>query len=252
VPVFDLIGILLGVLSIVWGFLDWYGSSGGSFIYKGFATTGAGAVGLSVLAAASAALRLMDRAASRSTVPTAAALAGLLVTAGLLIGKPSGEQAKMGLILQLITALLQTVVFALGWLQARGTLGRAPGNVPPHQASRWAAPPPAPSTYQARAADLPSQPLPYVPPYPGAGGYPPRQPYPSYPSPGYPPPPSAPQPAAHQQSRQPTPGPQPYPPGEHERHRPVPPAPQEPHAPYPPAPGQQTPPNQQHSDPYRT
>jgi hypothetical protein len=244
VPVFDLIGIVLGALSIVWGFLDWYGSSGGSFIYKGFATTGAGAIGLSVLAAAAAALALIDRQSSSSTVPTAAAVAALLVTAGLLIGKPSGEQAKIGLILQLITAVLQTVLFALGWVQARGKITQAPDM--PSQGAPW--PAPSPYSYQARAAaDLPSQPLPYVPPYPAAGPYPPRQPYPSYPPQGYPSP--APHPAPHQEPRQQQGRGGPTYPRQPDRPGPFAPGPQEPHAPYPPSSGEPGQPNSGH---YRT
>src|ERR671923_105422 len=77
--------------------------------------------------------------------------------------------------------LIGMVLFALGWVQARGKITQAPDM--PSQGSPW--PTPSPYSYQARAAaDLPSQPLPYVPPYPAAGPYPPRQPYPSYPPQG--------------------------------------------------------------------
>ncbi len=226
-PVFDLIGIVLGVLSIVWGFLDWYGSSG-SFTYKGFATTGAGAIGLSVLAAAAAAFALLDREARGTIVPAAASVAAVLVTAGLLVGKPSGEDAKVGLILELVTALFQAVMFVLGWLQAKGKIMQHPVNAP-YPAPPWAA---APYNYPAHAADLPSQPLPFVPPYPGAGGYPPRPPYQPYPPAVYPQPTSPPAPS-HQPEQQQTPNEPPYPPGQPDIR-----------SSYPPPPGEQTPPDQ--------
>ncbi len=58
-PLFDLIGAGLGILSFVWGFLDWYGESGGGQTIKGYgALSGAsGAIGLSILASAVAANR---------------------------------------------------------------------------------------------------------------------------------------------------------------------------------------------------
>jgi hypothetical protein len=237
-PVFDLIGIVLGVLSIVWGFLDWYGSSG-NFTYKGFATTGAGAIGLSVLAAAAAAFALLDREAKGTVVPAAASVAAVLVTAGLLVGKPSGEDAKVGLILQLITALLQAVMFVLGWLQAKGKIMQHPVNAP-YPGPAWGG---APYSYPTHAADLPSQPLPFMPPYPGGGGYPPRpqyqQPYPpaAYPQPTSPPAPS------HQPERQQAPSEPPYPSGQPESR-----------TSYPPPSGEQSPPGQAgyppHAGPY--
>ena len=123
-PLFDLIGAGLGILSFVWGFLDWYGESGGGQTIKGYgALSGAsGAIGLSILASAVAANVLLDKAAKSTLIPAAAALASLLVTFGLLVGKGDGVDTKIGVILMLITALAQTALFVVGWLQSQGKI----------------------------------------------------------------------------------------------------------------------------------
>src|SRR3954447_25096206 len=92
-PLFDLIGAGLGVLAFVWGFLPWYkGSVAGTGDTKGYAiaSPGAAAIGLSILAGAVAANVLLDKTAKTSLVPAGAALASLLVTFGLLVGKGEG------------------------------------------------------------------------------------------------------------------------------------------------------------------
>src|SRR5438874_620513 len=81
-PLFDLIGAGLGVLSFVWGFLDWYGGGGQSQKGYGFGSPGAAAIGLSVLASAVAAIVLLDKEAKATLVPAAASVASLLVTFG--------------------------------------------------------------------------------------------------------------------------------------------------------------------------
>src|SRR6266545_4096505 len=121
-PLFDLIGAGLGVLSFVWGFLDWYDAGGQKFKGYGLGSGGAAAIGLSVLAAALAAIVLLDKTAKSTLVPAAASLASLLVTFGLLIGKGDGVDTKIGVILMLITALAQVAVFVVGWLQAEGRI----------------------------------------------------------------------------------------------------------------------------------
>src|SRR5215831_15334741 len=126
-PLFDLIGAGLGVLAFIWGFLDWYGSSdlGGTATFKGYGQlsgSAGAAIGLSVLAGAVAATSLLDKKAKGSLIPLAAAAASLLVTFGLLVGKESGSNIKIGLILMLITAVLQVGVFVAGWLQAEGKI----------------------------------------------------------------------------------------------------------------------------------
>jgi hypothetical protein len=128
-PLFDLIGAGLGVLAFIWGFLDWYGVKGGEFIgsatAKGYSTGAGGAaaaIGLSVLAGGVAAIVLLDKKAKGSLVPLAASVASLLVTFGLLIGKEKALDIKIGLILMLITAIVQVGVFVAGWLQAEGKI----------------------------------------------------------------------------------------------------------------------------------
>ena len=123
-PLFDLIGAGLGILSFIWGFLDWYGQGGSSLKGYGAGSGGVAAIGLSILAGAVAASVLLDKAAKSTLIPAAAAVASLLVTFGLLVGKGDGIDTKIGVILMLITALAQVVLFTVGWLQAEGKIGR--------------------------------------------------------------------------------------------------------------------------------
>jgi hypothetical protein len=124
-PLFDLIGAGLGILSFVWGFLPWYkGSISGSGDTKGYGllSPGAAAIGLSIFAAAAAAKVLLEKDAKGSFTPIAASVASLLVTFGLLVGKGDGVDTKIGVILMLITALAQVALFVTGWLQAQGKI----------------------------------------------------------------------------------------------------------------------------------
>jgi hypothetical protein len=125
-PLFDLIGAGLGVLAFIWGFLPWYKGSvsgtGDTKGYSNFAGAAGAAIGLSVLAGAIAATVLLDKKAKGSLIPLAASVASLLVTFGLLVGKEKGISIKIGLILMLITAIIQVGVFVAGWLQAEGRI----------------------------------------------------------------------------------------------------------------------------------
>ncbi|HEY7046958.1 MAG TPA: DUF5336 domain-containing protein [Jatrophihabitantaceae bacterium] len=128
-PLFDLIGAGLGILSFVWGFLDWFNidHGNGDSALKGYQGGGAAAIGLSLLAGAVAAGPLLDKTAKNSLVPLGASVGSLLVTLGVMVaGKlPKGVadyKIQIGLILMLITALAQVVLFVLGWLQANGKI----------------------------------------------------------------------------------------------------------------------------------
>jgi uncharacterized protein DUF5336 len=128
-PLFDLIGAGLGILSFVWGFLEWFNvdHGNGDSAIKGYQGGGAAAIGLSLLAAAIAAAPLLDKTAKNSLIPMGASAAALLVTLGVMIGgklpKGAGDyKIQIGLILMLITVLAQVVLFVLGWLQANGKI----------------------------------------------------------------------------------------------------------------------------------
>ena len=128
-PLFDLIGAGLGILSFVWGFLAWFNvdHGNGDSAAKGYQGGGAAAIGLSVLASAIAAAPLLDKNVKNSLVPLASSVASLLITLGVMIGGklPKGladYKIQIGLILMLITALAQVVLFVLGWLQANGKI----------------------------------------------------------------------------------------------------------------------------------
>src|ERR1700712_5567948 len=88
-PLFDLIGAGLGVLSFIWGFLNFY-SSGSSDAkgYEAFAN-GIGPIGLSILASAIAGAVILSEPTEpvRPPYALATAAAALLVTFGALVGK---------------------------------------------------------------------------------------------------------------------------------------------------------------------
>jgi hypothetical protein len=128
-PLFDLIGAGLGILSFVWGFLAWFNvdHGNGDSALKGFANGGSAAIGLSLLASAVAAAPLLDKTAKAGLIPLAASAASLLVTLGVMVGGklPKGladYKIQIGLILMLITVLAQVVLFVLGWLQSQGKI----------------------------------------------------------------------------------------------------------------------------------
>src|SRR3954471_18725508 len=109
----------LGLLSFIWGFLDWYSNGQGDGV-GGYSVVGGAAgatIGLS-LAAGLAAAGLAFEKRPQGLSPAAVALASLLVVLGIMIGKSSGgfdADASIGLILQLITALLQAGVLVFAW-----------------------------------------------------------------------------------------------------------------------------------------
>jgi hypothetical protein len=130
-PLFDLIGAGLGILSFVWGFLAWFNvdHGNGDSALKGYYVGGAAVIGLSLLASAVAALPLLDKSVKTSLVPLAASAASLLMALGVMVsGKPpkggggADYKISIGLILMLITALAQVVLFVLGWLQSQGKI----------------------------------------------------------------------------------------------------------------------------------
>ena len=118
----------LGVLMFIWGFLKWLkiGKGDEAQKYAGFAfampTTAV--IGLSLAAGLIALLGATERRAGRgvpSAIPTGLAAASLLVALGILISKGSVSQnagdavgVQIGLILGVITALIQTAVLGMG------------------------------------------------------------------------------------------------------------------------------------------
>jgi hypothetical protein len=189
----------LGVLSFIWGFLDWFSGNGNGV--GGYSFSGAGAsaaVALSLVAGLLAAARSLE-SKPPAVEPAAIAVAGLLVTFGILVGKSSlgpnaSVDAGVGLILQLITAILQTALLGYAWFAASG---RLPASRPPQ--------PPAPGQWQQQGYQQPPQQGYQQPP---ARGYqqPPAQGYQQ--PPGYQPPPQQGyQQAPPQQGDRPPPGP---------------------------------------------
>jgi hypothetical protein len=118
----------LGVLMFIWGFLRWLniGDGDNQHKYSGFAfempTTAV--IGFSLAAGLIALLGATERRAGRgvpSAVPTGLAATGLLLAVGILLGKgaispDTGGKVgvEIGLILAVITALIQTAVLAMG------------------------------------------------------------------------------------------------------------------------------------------
>lgn len=152
----------LGVLSFVWGFLHWFTSDTGDV--GGYSVFGGGAaasIALSLVAGALAAVRAVEKRAV-SLEPVVFAAAGLLVVFAVLIGKSNGADGVgtgVGLILQLITAIVQVGVLVVGWMTATGRIAVA-RPTPPAQA-HWQ----QPQGYQPPAPQQPQQP--YAPPPPG-------------------------------------------------------------------------------------
>lgn len=120
---------VLGVLMFVWGFLRWLNVGDGSksqHKYSGYAfempTTAV--IGFSLAAGLMAALGAMERRPGRGVpgaVPTALAATSLLLAIAIFLGKGAISPTfggkvgvEIGLILALITALLQTIVLGMG------------------------------------------------------------------------------------------------------------------------------------------
>jgi len=124
----SMIGGALGVLMFVWGFLKSLNIGGSDQEQKcaglafGMPTTAV--IDLSLAAGLTALLGATERRSGRgvpSAIPTALAASSLLLAIGILLGKGSISPAlgdkvgiEIGLILRLGTALLQTIVLAVG------------------------------------------------------------------------------------------------------------------------------------------
>lgn len=202
---------LLGVLGAIWGFLDWWGNGSGGIsgyrLSEGYPVVAfplaAGAVALhdiwrprsesrSLLAVALSLIGMFFAIVAISVKPTLISLLELLST----LGNETNRlhlSARVGLILMLVTAILQFLVLAVGWLAETGRLasladrrqpqaqpyGNDPSGYPPQQAYS----PPQGSSLQTPPADFQTPPPGYQPP---PGGYqppaaPPREPPPPQP-----------------------------------------------------------------------
>ena len=117
------VGAGLGVLMFVWGFLPWYGLAATDVNGYGFGSPAPVAIGLSLLASGVAAARMLDQKAASPLVPLAAAAVALLVSFGLIVDRGDNVSLNVGLILAVVTTLLQTAAFALAWLHEIGRLG---------------------------------------------------------------------------------------------------------------------------------
>jgi uncharacterized protein DUF5336 len=160
------VGAGLGVLMFVWGFLPWYGLAATDVNGYGFGSPAPVAIGLSLLASGVAAARMLDQKAASPLVPLAAAAVALLVSFGLIVDRGDNVSLNVGLILAVVTTLLQTAAFALAWLHEIGRLGVGAqsegwsGNTPYGYATPEAGNSPGSTAYPA--------PTPYV----GQSGYP--------------------------------------------------------------------------------
>ena len=193
----------LGVLSFVWGFLKWLTES--DFKASGYAASlgASGAVapiGFSLAAGLLAAALAWEKKPA-SLTPVVLAVTSLLLIFGIMIGKNgvkiTGEKGTfgigIGLILALITVLLQVGVLVFAWMTANGKIAAKPA------APAWPAQQP-----QQPYPGQPGQSGQYGPPQtygPGPGQAPPSGPPqaygpgqapPSGPTQGYGPPPSGP------------------------------------------------------------
>lgn len=193
----------LGILSFIWGFLDWFTQGRGDLTSSasGYSINGAGStaiVGISLIAGLLAAANAFEHKPV-SLVPVVFGVSSLLLVFGVLIGKggydngggSSGPDIGMGvgMVLTLITVLLQVGVLVIGWLLASGRIP-APqpkmqgypggyGQLPyPGQQNQQYSPP-----LQPEYPGQPSQPGQYPPPpqtgYPSQQGpyAPPGNPY---------------------------------------------------------------------------
>lgn len=127
-PLFDLIGAGLGVLSFIWGFLNFYSSGGQDAKGYNAGSSATAAIGLSILAGAIAGAVILSEKAEplRPPYALATAVSALLMSFGVLVAKGDGISAKYGLILLLITTAAQVAVFAYSWLQATGKIASKP------------------------------------------------------------------------------------------------------------------------------
>ncbi|MCW2539323.1 MAG: hypothetical protein JWN95_1048 [Frankiales bacterium] len=139
----DLVGIAVAGLMIVWGLLGWFGSVGdsGAGIPGFYSGTGAAAIGL-VLAAAGTTLAqvLAGRPHVAVAPPVSVFLAGaaVIVIVGGMVAKPASTTIGAGVVAGLLTALTQVVTLTIGWLQGSGKSVRA-ANLQAYEANQRAA-----------------------------------------------------------------------------------------------------------------
>ena len=180
----------LGVLSFIWGFLKWITEGEGSDKGKlgGYAVQSpvVAVVGFSLAAGLLAAGLAWDNKPP-TLAPVAFSVTSLLLTIGILIGKGSVEPSGgakfgigIGLILELITVILQAGVLIFGWMTASG-------RVPANRAPAWPAQPQQ-QPYPGQQAQ-PGRPMQPPPGYGPPQTYGPPQPPPQAPQQGYGPPP---------------------------------------------------------------
>jgi hypothetical protein len=134
----------LGALSFVWGFLDWVSGVSGY--------GGGGAEAIVGFALAAGLLAGLDAFENKPVthMPTVLAVVGLLMVFGEMVSLPSGADTQAGLILQLVTSLVQVAVLVVGWLIITGRMPAARPQVPPQ--GQWQPPQgqwqPPPQGYQ--------------------------------------------------------------------------------------------------------
>ncbi|MDT4936488.1 MAG: hypothetical protein QOG80_159 [Pseudonocardiales bacterium] len=150
----------LGLLMFVWGFLNWLklddGEQKQSYAGYAFGSPAMAVIGFSVAAGVLALVGAMDRRPDRgvpSGVPVALATTSLLLVIGLLVGKGMiapkssfGADVKVdvGLILAVITAIVQAAVLGLEWLSRQQVPGMPPTVLPaayPGQQGTYGPPP---------------------------------------------------------------------------------------------------------------
>ena len=145
------VGAGLGVLMFVWGFLPWYGLPATDVNGYGFGSPAPVVIGLSLLASGVAAARALDQKSASPLVPLAAAAVALLVSFGLIVDRGDNVSLNVGLILALVTTLLQTAAFALAWLHEIGRLGVAA------RSARWSGSTPYGYRTRPRLATVPAR-----------------------------------------------------------------------------------------------
>ena len=160
------VGAGLGVLMFVWGFLPWYGLAATDVNGYGFGSPAPVAIGLSLLASGVAAARMLDQKAASSLVPLAAAAVALLVSFGLIVDRGDNVSVNVGLILAVVTTLLQTAAFVLAWLHEIGRLGVGA------QSDRWSGSTPYGYATPEAGSGPDSTAYPAPTPYVGQSGYP--------------------------------------------------------------------------------
>ena len=167
----------LGVLSFVWGFLKWLTDSTGGgktkFGAYALASPAVAIIGFSLAAGLLAAAATVEKKPA-SLTPVGLSVTSLLLVVGVLIGKSSvsarGGSAHVGvgigLILELITVILQVAVLVFAWVTASGRISA-------NRAPAWPAQPQQPYPGQP---GQPGPPQGYGPPQAGTGyGPPPGQ-----------------------------------------------------------------------------